>query len=141
MTLRKLTPSLYFFLCGYTLSISMCLHKLMNIHCCVFKILGKRVHTRITFKSLYNVVTLKTKGPRWPCIAHRNIPDRNGVYWPFSSREEVQYRCSRWRPWWPSWISNQNNFSYFRSTSHLHTSNEVSSQLAFWFRRNFQHGC
>ena len=46
------------------------------------------------------------------------------VNWPFSSREEGLYRFSRW---WPSWISNQNDFSYFQSPSHLHTSNEVSS--------------
>ena len=26
---------------------------------------------------------------------------------------EVQNRFSRWLPWWPSWISNQNDFSYF----------------------------
>ena len=41
MTLRELPPSPYFFLCRYTLLISMCLHKLMNIHCCDIKILGK----------------------------------------------------------------------------------------------------
>ena len=41
MTLRELALSPYFFLCRYTLLISMCLQKLMNIHHCVFKILGK----------------------------------------------------------------------------------------------------
>ena len=45
--------------------------------------------------------------------------------WPFVSREEVQYKFSRWIP---CWISYQKDFSYFD------TSNEVSSQLAFWFR-------
>ena len=59
------------------------------------------------------------------------FPDKFRVHWPFGSREDFQYRFSRW---WPSWISNQNDFSYFWSTNHLDTSNEVSSQLAFWFR-------
>ena len=31
-------------------------------------------------------------------------------------------------------ISDQNKFSYFWSTSHLDTSYQVLSQLAFWFR-------
>ena len=34
-----------------------------------------------------------------------------------------------------SWISNQNDFSYFWSTCHPDTSYKVSSQLPFWFRR------
>ena len=48
--------------------------------------------------------------------------------WPFGSREEVQYSFSRW---WPSWISNQNYFSFFWSTSHLDISNEVWVNLSF----------
>ena len=46
------------------------------------------------------------------------LPDK-WVGWSFGSRE-VQYWLSRWRP---SWISNQNNFSYCWSSSHLDTSN------------------
>ena len=42
-----------------------------------------------------------TRGPRWPCISHL-ITRQIWVSWPFGSREEVQYRFSRW---WPSWIS------------------------------------
>ena len=41
VTLRELAPSPCIFLCRYILLISMCLQKLMNIHHCVFKILGK----------------------------------------------------------------------------------------------------
>ena len=63
----------------------------------------------------------RTSGPRWPCIAHL-ITRQVWVNWRFGSREEVQYWFSRWRP---SWISNQNSFSYFWSASHLATSNEV----------------
>ena len=63
----------------------------------------------------------KTRGPRWSCIAHL-ITRQVWVNWPFGSREEFQYWFLRWRP---SWISNQNDFSYFWSTSHLDTSNEV----------------
>ena len=59
------------------------------------------------------------------------LPDKFRVNWLFGSREELQYRFSRW---WPSWISNQKDFSYFWSISHLDISNEVTSQLAFWFR-------
>ena len=32
------------------------------------------------------------------------------VNWPFRSGEEAKNRFSRW---WPSWISNRNNFSFF----------------------------
>ena len=44
-------------------------------------------------------------------------------------------RVSRWPPWWPSWISDPNNLSYYRSTSHLNASYQVSSQTAVQFRR------
>ena len=40
------------------------------------------------------------------------LPTKFGVNWPFSSGE-VKNRFSRWQPWRPSWISNQNDFSYF----------------------------
>ena len=56
------------------------------------------------------------------------------VNWPFDS-EEVKNRFSRLLPWWPSWSSDQNDFSYFWSTSHLYASYQVSSQLSFRFRR------
>ena len=42
---RELAPSPYFFLCRYTSLIWMCLHKLMNIHHCVFKIKKCHGHT------------------------------------------------------------------------------------------------
>ena len=63
---------------------------------------------------------------------------------PFSSGEEVKNRLSKWLPWRPSWISNQNDFSHFKSLSHPDASYRVSSQLAFGLRRrrkkDFQHG-
>ena len=37
--------------------------------------------------------------------------------------------------WWPSWISNRNDFSQFQSIIHPDASYQVSSQLAFGFRR------
>ena len=40
-----------------------------------------------------------------------------GVNWPFGPGEEAKNRFSRWKPWGPSWISDQNDFSYF-DTSH-----------------------
>ena len=46
---------------------------------------------------------------------------------PFGS--EVQNRFSRWPPWWPSWISDQNDFSYFWSTSCPDISYQVLSPL------------
>ena len=39
-------------------------------------------------------------------------PTKFGVSWPFGAGEEAKYRFSRWRPWWPSGISDQNDFSY-----------------------------
>ena len=38
------------------------------------------------------------------------LPSKFGVNWPFGSGEEAKNRFSRW---WPSWISDQNDFSYF----------------------------
>ena len=37
-------------------------------------------------------------------------PTKFGVNWPFGAGEEAKYRFSRWRPWWPSGISDQNDF-------------------------------
>ena len=54
------------------------------------------------------------------------------VNWPFGSGEEANNRFSRWRP---SWISDLNNFICFWSTSDPDASYQISSQLAFWFRR------
>ena len=39
-------------------------------------------------------------------------PTKFGVNWPFGAGEEAKYRFSRWRPWWPSGISDQKDFSY-----------------------------
>ena len=61
------------------------------------------------------------------------LPTKFRVNWPFGS-EEVKNRFSRWPPWWPSWISNRNDFSYFWSTSHPDASYQVSSQLALRFK-------
>ena len=52
---------------------------------------------------------------------------------PFGSGEETQNRFSRWQP---SWISNQNDFSYIWSTSHPDTFYQASSQLAQGCRRS-----
>ena len=63
------------------------------------------------------------------------LPTQFKVNKPFGSGEEVKNRFSRWLPWRPSWISNQNDFSQFQSISHPDASYQVSSQLAFGFRR------
>ena len=59
------------------------------------------------------------------------LPTKFQVYWPLGSGEEAKNRFSRWQPGQLSWISDQNDFSYFWSTSHLDASYQVSSQLAF----------
>ena len=41
------------------------------------------------------------------------LPTKFRVSWPFGSGEEAKNRFSRWLPWQPSWISDQNDFSYF----------------------------
>ena len=41
------------------------------------------------------------------------LPTKFQVNWPFGSGEEVKNRFSRWLPWWPSLISDANDFSYF----------------------------
>ena len=63
------------------------------------------------------------------------LPTKFKVNKQFGSGEEVKNRFSRWQPWRPSWISNRNNFSHFCSISHPDVSYQVSSQLAFGFRR------
>ena len=64
------------------------------------------------------------------------LPTKFRVNWPLGSREDAKNRYLRWLPWRPSWISDQNDFSFFWSTSHLDASYQVSSQLAFRFRRS-----
>ena len=39
-------------------------------------------------------------------------PTKFGVNWSFGAGEKAKYRFSRRRPWWPSGISDQNDFSY-----------------------------
>ena len=63
------------------------------------------------------------------------LPTKFRNNWPFSSGEEAKNRFSRWQPCPASWISDQSNFSYFWPTSHPAASYQVSSQLAFRFRR------
>ena len=41
------------------------------------------------------------------------LPSKFGVNWPFGSGEETKNRFSRWPPWWPSWIFDRHDFSYF----------------------------
>ena len=41
------------------------------------------------------------------------LPIKFQVNWPFCSGEEAKNKFSRWRPWWPCWISDQNSFSCF----------------------------
>ena len=38
------------------------------------------------------------------------VPSKFGVNWPFGSGEEAKNRFSEW---WPPWISDRNDFSYF----------------------------
>ena len=59
------------------------------------------------------------------------LPTKFRVKWPFSSDEEVK----RFSWWPPSWISDQNDFSYFWSTSHPDASYQFSNQMALWFRK------
>ena len=63
------------------------------------------------------------------------LPTKFRVNWPFGSGEEAKNRFSRWWPWQPSWVSNRTNFSYFWPSSHPNALYQVSSQLAFRFRR------
>ena len=58
------------------------------------------------------------------------------VNWPRGSGDEVKNRFSRWWPWQPFWISNQNDFSCFWSTSQPDASYQVSSQVAQGCRRS-----
>ena len=41
------------------------------------------------------------------------LPTKFRVNWPFGSEEEAKNTFSRWPPWWPFWISDRNDFSYF----------------------------
>ena len=63
------------------------------------------------------------------------LPMKLRVNWHFCSEEKVQNSFSTWLLGQQSWTSNQNDFSYFLSTSHSDTSYQVSSKLAFLFWR------
>ena len=64
------------------------------------------------------------------------LPTKFQVKWPFGSGEEAKIRYLRWWLRQPSWIFDQKDFKFFLSKSHPNASYGVSSQLAFWFRRN-----
>ena len=57
------------------------------------------------------------------------LPIKFQVNRPLGSGEEANNRFSRWRPLLPSWISDQNDFSYFLSTCHLDASYQVSNEF------------
>ena len=63
------------------------------------------------------------------------LPTKFWVNWPFSSREEAK-RNNRFSRWWSSWISDQNDFIYFLSTSHPNMSYQDSGQLRGMFEMN-----
>ena len=46
------------------------------------------------------------------------LPTKCQVNWPFGSGEDAKNRFSRWLLRRPSWISDQIDFSHFKSTSH-----------------------
>ena len=45
---------------------------------------------------------------------------------------DVVWRISRWSPWWPSWRSEQNNFSKSESPCSYNASHQVSAQSDLW---------
>ena len=55
--------------------------------------------------------------------------------WPSIQEKKFRIVFSRWQLCKPLCISDRNDFSFFWSTSHLDDSYQVSSQLAFRFRR------
>ena len=104
-----------------------------------------------------------TRGPRWPCIAHlitRQILSQLAfrfkmmaildfqsewffdlqvtLIWSYQSVGLLvqDNKSSKWLQGRPPWISNQNDFSYFWSTSYPESSYQVSSQLALVFSRS-----
>ena len=66
------------------------------------------------------------------------LPTQFRVNWPFGSGEEVKNIFLKWPQWWPSWISNMKDFSFFWSTSLLDASYQVWIQLDFVLRRSGQ---
>ena len=48
---------------------------------------------------------------------------------------DVVWRISRWPPWWPSWIPEQNDFSNSESLCPSDTSHQVLAWSDFWFGR------
>ena len=66
------------------------------------------------------------------------LPTKFRVNWILGLGEEAKNRFSRWPPWRPACIYDRHAFSYFWSTSHPNASYQLSSQLAFRFRRRSQ---
>ena len=63
------------------------------------------------------------------------LPTYFKVNKPFCSGEEMKNRFSRWPPWWHLGFPIGTILAIFFSISHPHASYQVSSQLAFGFRR------
>ena len=64
------------------------------------------------------------------------FPTKFHVNWFFVSGEKAKKRFSRWWLWRPSWNLDRNDFNHFFITKHSDASYQVSSQLAFWFKRS-----
>ena len=52
--------------------------------------------------------------------------------------EEVVWRISRWLPWWPSWVSERNNFSNSESLWCSDASHQVLAQSDLRFGRRYR---
>ena len=87
-------------------------------------------------------------GPRGSHLGYRNktilailslyvalIPPIKFWLNPTYSLGDVIWRISRWLPWWPSCISERNNFSNSESLCRSDASHQVSAQSDLWFER------
>ena len=98
-------------------------------------LLGLGEEAKKRFSSFYLGFPISMVLARFDLQVTLMLPTKFGVNWPFGSGEEVKNRFSSWRPWLPSWISDWNDFSDFRSISHPDAYYQVSSQFAFRARR------
>ena len=101
----------------------------------------RRRREKQTLKMVFKATSLDCRSERF--LANFALQDTQCFLPSFKSagltvQEKNQIRFSRQQPWQSSWISDQNEFCYFSSTSHPNATYHVLSQLAFWFRRRIK---
>ena len=73
----------------------------------------RKICEKKSFKMAAMTAILDFRSKQFKLQVTQMLPTKFRIKWPFSSGEEAKNRFTRWLSWWPSWISDRDDFSYF----------------------------